>query len=181
MPLLSYISTSCCLIFSSLSCSFVAYIAILDINVSLNVQLFLVVDEIHCSLQFKSIGMVKRFWIVGLWYEFLSWVPYVIDIWSRCIKMVPSKFDVFMYLFCFVLVFYAFFSHTTSSVQNIQTSTSGLARWHRGKDETVPLLDLICFWVYCRGSVMLFVNQGTDVLYYYVLCQTSLRIMTINH
>lgn len=109
MPLLSYISTSRCLIFSSLSCSFVAYIAILDINVSLNVQLFLVVDEIHFSLQFNSIGMVKRFWIVGLWYEFLSWVPYVIDIWSRCIKMVPSKFDVFMYLFCFVLFCYAFF------------------------------------------------------------------------
>lgn len=109
MPLLSYISTSRCLIFISLSCSFVAYIAILDINVNLNVQLFLVVDEIHFSLQFNSIGMVKRFWIVGLWYEFLSWVPYVIDIWSRCIKMVPSKFDVFMYLFWFVLVFYAFF------------------------------------------------------------------------
>lgn len=109
MPLLSYISTSRCLIFSSLSCSFVAYIAILDINVSLNVQLFLVVDEIHFSLQFNSIGMVERFWIVGLWYEFLSWVPYFIDIWSRCIKMVPSKFDVFMYLFWFG--FLCFFFH----------------------------------------------------------------------
>lgn len=45
---------------------------------------------------FYFIGMFIGSQILGLELEVLSRVPDDIDLWARCITMLPSKFDVFM-------------------------------------------------------------------------------------
>ena len=81
-------------------CPVVLQHLIFSVNVlKSNTQMLPVVVGTSFCPWFNFFGMVRGFLNSWPQHEVQSRVPDDADIWSRCIKMAPAKFDVFMFFF----------------------------------------------------------------------------------